>query len=148
MFESIPQILLILGIVTLIAELVVFGFATLFLLFLAFSMCITSGIMYAGLLEVSWLNAISSCTFLTLFLAILLWKPLRKLQNHHIEKKIHSDFAEISFVLDKDLTPDANYFYAYSGIQWQLKSSTTLLKGTHVKVTQKEVGVFWVEPIQ
>ena len=83
----------------------------------------------------------------TLALAIVLWKPLKKLQNKPSKTDIKSDFAVITFKLEKDLSPSERYTFNYSGIQWQIKSETQIEKGVMVEVIKKEVGVLWVKPV-
>lgn len=143
--DNLPQILMVLGIISLITEVMVLGFTTFFLFFVGIAFIFTSGLMYFGVIEPSFLIAIYSSAILTLISAFFLWKPLKRIQEKQGEKIIKTDFAEICFVLKKDLNEDTFYTHAYSGIKWEIKSPVPLLKGTRVKVVKKEVGVFWVE---
>ncbi|MCD9555640.1 NfeD family protein [Photobacterium carnosum] len=147
MFSNIPQTLVILGLLTLIIEVLILGCSTFVLLFFGIAMLITSGLIYMGMLEANWITTILTLAIITLVLAIVLWKPLKKLQNKPSKTDINSDFAVITFELEKDLLPSERYTFNYSGIQWLLKSNTVIEKGVTVKVVKKEVGVLWVEPI-
>lgn len=147
MFSNIPQTLVILGLLTLIIEVLILGCSTFVLLFFGIAMLITSGLIYMGMLEANWITTILTLAIITLVLAIVLWKPLKKLQNKPSKTDIKSDFAVITFELEKDLLPSERYTFNYSGIQWLLKSKTVIEKGVTVKVVKKEVGVLWVEPI-
>ncbi|MCD9543211.1 NfeD family protein [Photobacterium carnosum] len=147
MFSNIPQTLVILGLLTLIIEVLILGCSTFVLLFFGIAMLITSGLIYMGMLEANWITTILTLAIITLVLAIVLWKPLKKLQNKPSKTDIKSDFAVITFELEKDLVPSERYTFNYSGIQWLLKSNTVIEKGVTVKVVKKEVGVLWVEPI-
>ncbi|KAE8177141.1 NfeD family protein [Photobacterium carnosum] len=147
MFSNIPQTLVILGLLTLIIEVLILGCSTFVLLFFGIAMLITSGLIYMGMLEANWITTILTLAIITLVLAIVLWKPLKKLQNKPSKTDIKSDFAVITFELEKDLLPSERYTFNYSGIQWLLKSNTVIEKGVTVKVVKKEVGVLWVEPI-
>jgi membrane-bound ClpP family serine protease len=69
------------------------------------------------------------------------------LQESRESTDVHSDFAELTFTLEQDVDEHNGYKYAYSGIEWLVKSHHPLAKGTPVKVVKKEVGVFWVEQI-
>ncbi|KAF7764391.1 hypothetical protein PCIT_b0382 [Pseudoalteromonas citrea] len=145
--DNIAQTLVIVGLLALIIEVVILGFATFVLLFLGLSLVFSGGMMYAGLIEASWLNALWINAVLTFTLALLLWKPLKRMQNNVESKEINSDFADIEFTLTDHLSEDNTVQHAYSGIQWQLKSLNPIEKGTAVKVVKKEVGVLWVEAI-
>ncbi|CEO42123.1 NfeD family protein [Photobacterium kishitanii] len=147
MFGNIPQTLVVLGLLALIIEVLILGCSTLVLLFFGIAMLLTSGLIYIGMVEANWLSTISTLAIITLLLTIALWKPLKKLQNKTAQTDINSDFAVITFELEKDLLPSERYTYNYSGIQWLIKSNTTIAKGVAVKVIKKEVGVLWVEPV-
>ncbi|MEC6797901.1 NfeD family protein [Photobacterium sp. S4TG1] len=147
MFSNIPQILMILGLLTLIIEVLVLGLSTFVLLFLGIALLITSGLIYIGMLEANWITTILTLAIITLVLAITLWKPLKRLQNKPSKTDIKSDFAVITFELEKELLPSERYTYNYSGIQWQIKSKTPIEKGVMVEVIKKEVGILWVKPV-
>lgn len=147
MFSNIPQTLVILGLLALIIEVLVFGCSTLVLLFFGIAMLFTSGLIYIGIIDANWLSTITTLSIITLLLTIVLWKPLTKLQNKQTTTDVNSDFAVINFELEKNLSPSERYTFNYSGIQWLIKSDTTIEKGVMVKVVKKEVGVLWVKPI-
>lgn len=148
MFSNIPQILVILGLLTLIIEVLVLGLSTFVLLFFGIAMLITSGLIYIGILEANWITTMLTLAIITLVLAITLWKPLKRLQNKPSKTDIKSDFAVITFELEKELLPSERYTYNYSGIQWQIKSKTPIEKGIMVEVIKKEVGILWVKPVE
>ncbi|CAH9050185.1 hypothetical protein PSECIP111951_00139 [Pseudoalteromonas holothuriae] len=145
--NNLPQTLIIVGIFALIIEVAVLGFATFFLLFLGLSLVLSGTMMYAGLLANDWMTALWVNAILTFVLALVLWKPLKRLQQSSNDEEISNDFADIDFILSDDLNDNSQVFYAYSGIQWQLKSDQPLSKGTRVKVVKKEVGVMWVKTL-
>ena len=147
MFNNIPQTLVILGLLTLIIEVLILGCSTFVLLFFGIAMLLTSGLIYMGMIEANWISTILTLAIITLVLAIVLWKPLKKLQNKPSKTDIKSDFAVITFKLEKDLSPSERYTFNYSGIQWQIKSETQIEKGVMVEVIKKEVGVLWVKPV-
>ncbi|MCD9465650.1 NfeD family protein [Photobacterium iliopiscarium] len=147
MFNNIPQTLVILGLLTLIIEVLILGCSTFVLLFFGIAMLLTSGLIYMGILDANWISTILTLALITLALAIVLWKPLKKLQNKPSKTDIKSDFAVITFKLEKDLSPSERYTFNYSGIQWQIKSETQIEKGVMVEVIKKEVGVLWVKPV-
>lgn len=147
MFSNIPQTLVTLGLLALIIEVLILGCSTLVLLFFGVAMLLTSGLIYIGLIDANWLSTISTLAIITLLLTIALWKPLKKLQNKSAQTEINSDFATIQFELEEDLLPSTVYNFNYSGIQWNVKSTSPIDKGVIVKVVKKEVGILWVEPV-
>lgn len=146
MFTDIAQTLAVLGLIALIIEVVILGFSTFFLLFFGIALLLTSALIYMNIIEATWLSSISTLSIITLLLTLMLWKPLKRLQNSKANTQIDSDFAMISFELEKDLTHSDPYHYQYSGITWLIKAEDTIEKGVKVKVIRKEVGVLWVEP--
>ncbi|MBD1583034.1 NfeD family protein [Pseudoalteromonas sp. S16_S37] len=147
LLNNLPQSLIIIGIIALIIEVAVLGFATFVLLFLGISLIFSGTMMYAGLLANDWMTALWVNAVLTFVLALILWKPLKRLQQPSTDEEISNDFADIDFVLEEDLHDSSQVFHSYSGIQWQLKSEQPLSKGTRVKVVKKTVGVMWVKAL-
>lgn len=147
MFSNISQTLMVLGLLALIIEVLILGCSTLVLLFFGIAMLLTSGLIYIGIIEANWISTLSTLAIITLLLTIALWKPLKKSQNKPTKTDVNTDFAVITFKLEKDLLPSERYTFNYSGIQWLIKSTATIEKGVKVKVVKKEVGVLWVEPL-
>ena len=145
--DNLPQTLMILGVLALIVEVAVLGMSTFILLFLGISLFATGLMMNFGLLNASLTTALWSNTLITAACAVLLWKPLKRLQNNVDNKDVKSDFAELDFVLSNDVDELGLTTHSYSGINWKLKSKQPLNAGTHVKVVKKEVGVMWVAAI-
>ena len=143
--NNMGQSLAIAGIALLILEVAILGFSTFFLAFLGVSLLVSSGLMYLGVIPEDWISALFANAILTCVFALVLWKPLKKMQEAKGETTIHSDFAELTFTLEADVSPTSTYSYAYSGIEWVLKSEQPLTKGTQVKVVKKDVGVFCIE---
>lgn len=143
--NNIGQSLAIAGIALLILEVAILGFSTFFLAFLGLSLLVSSGLMYLGVIPEDWISALFANAILTCVFALVLWKPLKKMQEAKGETTIHSDFAELTFTLEADVSPQNHPTYTYSGIEWKLKSQQHLSKGTLVKVVKKDVGVFWIE---
>lgn len=145
--DNLPQALMILGVLALIIEVAVLGMSTFILLFLGISLFAIGLMMNFGLLDASLTTALWSNTLITAACALLLWKPLKRMQENVDSKDVKSDFAELDFVLTNDVNELGLSTYSYSGINWKLKSHQPLTAGTHVKVVKKEVGVMWVEAI-
>lgn len=145
--NNLPEALMILGVLALIIEVAVLGMSTFILLFLGMSLFATGLMMNVGLLDDSLATALWSNTLITAACALLLWKPLKRMQENVDSKEVKSDFAELDFVLANDIDEQGLTTHTYSGIAWKLKSQQPLNAGTHVKVVKKEVGVMWVEAI-
>ncbi|MBG9995334.1 NfeD family protein [Pseudoalteromonas sp. NZS127_1] len=144
--QNLPQTLMVLGIVALIIEVAVLGLSTFILLFFGLSLFLTGLLMSFGILPDSLTTALWSNAIVTAGLAVVLWKPLKQMQNRVDKKQVNSDFAELTFVLTSDVTEQGLTTHQYSGISWKLKSEQPISAGTEVLVTKKEVGVMWVKP--
>ncbi len=143
--DYLPQLLLVVGLVLLAIEVAVLGFSTFILFFVGLGCVIASGLMYAGVLEHSILTAFFAVGLVTAISALLLWKPLKKLQMQTDTKPVQQDFIGLEFVLSSDvdnLTPGK---HRYSGVEWSVVSDHPIEKGAHVKVVRLDVGKFYVE---
>lgn len=143
--QNITSILFFVGMLLLILEVAVLGFSSLILLFIGAAFILTAALLWLGILPVSVTAIALTSGALTLIFAILLWKPLKKLQKTPEEKPLESDFLEHEFILSDDLNEFNKVSHQYSGITWQVKSSQAIPQGTLVKVVRCEVGVLWVE---
>lgn len=144
--QNLSNIMLVLGIGILILEVTVFGLATFVLLFLGASLLITGLLMHAGILPATIVTALWSNALLTSVLALVLWKPLRNLQNNHIQHKpVENDFNRHEFVLEQDVNAQGGCEHQYSGVRWTVKSEQPLVAGTRVEVVRSDVGVLWVK---
>ncbi len=141
------ETLMILGVLALIIEVAVLGMSTYVLLFLGLSLFASGLLMNIGLLDSNYTTALWSNIVFTLGFAVVLWQPLKRLQDKTDTKPFHNDFADITFVINSDVDDRGLTTHPYSGIQWQLKSHTPIAAGSTVKVTEKQVGVLWVEAI-
>lgn len=143
--NNLPETLMILGVLALIIEVAVLGMSTFILLFLGMSLLFTGLMMNFSLLNETLATALWSNTIVTAVLAVVLWKPLKRMQEQRDSGEVHSDFAELSFVLKDDVDDQGLSTHTYSGVSWKLKSKHPLTSGTKVIVVKKEVGVMWVE---
>lgn len=144
--QHLPKFLLVIGVGALIIEVAILGFATFVLLFLGASLVITGLLMHVGLLPATIMVALWSNALLTSILALVLWKPLRNLQNNHIQRKpVENDFNRHEFVLEQDVNAQGGCEHQYSGVRWTVKSEQPLTAGTLVQVVRSDVGVLWVK---
>ncbi len=146
LIDYLPQLLIVAGVVTLVIEVAILGFATFIFSFVGLALLASGLAMSLGWLDINVKSALWSVLVLTLGFAVVLWKPLKQWQNKPVSQQTASDFAQLSFVLEQPVDKDSEQvFYAYSGVQWKLKSEQSLSKGQRVKVVKTQVGVMWIE---
>ncbi|WP_188151186.1 NfeD family protein [Teredinibacter waterburyi] len=150
---SYPTWLTIVGVSLVILEFVVFGFSTLFLLFIALGCFVTALILYVGILEPALLPISISVGIFSLLATALLWKPMRKFQNSQQSPEIQPNaFAGVKFRLSADLAANAGVTdvvtQRYSGIEWDLElfdeHEELIVAGTEVEVKRAAVGKLYV----
>tara|TARA_R110001583_G_scaffold28441_6_gene100961 strand:- start:1925 stop:2389 length:465 start_codon:yes stop_codon:yes gene_type:complete len=148
LLSHLPQSLLVAGILALIIEVAILGFASIVLFFLGLSLVLSGLLMLIGILPETLTAALWSNALITCGLALALWKPLKRLQDERQPTPINSDFARDAFVLEQDVDISGKAIHRYSGVEWKLKSQQPLTAGTTVKVLRADVGVLWVEALE
>jgi membrane protein implicated in regulation of membrane protease activity len=143
--NNLAESLLILGLALLAIEIAVLGFSTFVLFFVGLAAAVTGILLYIGLIPETLVSAALAVAILTAIAAIVLWKPLKKLQNKVDKTKAKGDLVGHSFILSEAVSPTINPKYHYSGIDWKLISTETLAIGTKVEVTEAAVGVFYIK---
>lgn len=143
--ENLSNVLIATGIGALIVDMVFFGFGTFILIFLGGSLLISGLAMLVGILPSTMDAALWSNAILTAILGVLLWKPLRRIQNKNGSKQITNDFASDPFVLKQDVDIQGLTEHMYSGVRWKLRSHQPISQGTLVEVVKVEVGSLWVK---
>lgn len=146
-YTNATTVMLVSGLLLLIIEVAVLGFATFVLFFVGLSALITAGIFYTGLLEATYINAFISCAVFTAITALVLYKPLKQMQQQVEKKTVTGDFTGLRFRVSDAIAPDAPGMYKYSGIVWSVKCQEPIAPGTEVEVTNAEVGVFHVKVV-
>jgi membrane protein implicated in regulation of membrane protease activity len=145
--DNLPQGLLILGILALIIEVLVLGFATFVLFYLGLSLVLSGGLMLLGVLPDTLSAALWSNVLLTGLSAAILWKPMHRMQEDKQPQTLKTDFADRQFVLEDDVDSRGLSGHRYSGVDWKLKSQEPIPAGTLVQVERADVGVLWVTAI-
>lgn len=148
LLQNLAEALMVLGVIALIVEVTVLGFSTFVLFFFGLSLLLSGGLMMLGILEPTASHAFWSNAVLTGALTLLLWQPLKNIQSQTDDKRVNSDFADHVFTLADNVDSSGESRYQYSGISWQLKSKHPIVKGTRVRISDREVGVLWVEPAE
>lgn len=140
-----------LGFLLLASEALVFGFSTIIFLFAGIGALATGLLMSAGILPETWIAGVASCGISTGIASLLLWKPMRKLQNNNAPTRSHSsDFIGHEFVLQEDVTHTSAGKHRYSGVDWKIELDSSagvdsLSAGQRVVVTSLDAGVFRVK---
>jgi hypothetical protein len=143
--NNLAESLLIVGLALLAIEIAVLGFSTFVLFFVGLAAALSGILIYVGLIPETLLSAALSVAILTAIAAVVLWKPLKKLQSKVDKTKAKGDLVGHSFVLSEAVSPSLNPIHRYSGIDWKLISTETLAIGTKVEVTEADVGVFYIK---
>lgn len=144
-YDHLAQWLIALGLLALVVEVAVLGLSSFILVFLGLSLTVSGGLMALGILPETLVTAIWSNALLSGIAALVLWKPLKQLQENRQTESVRGDFAQESFILEADVDISGKSERKYSGISWKLKSQTPISAGTEVRVIKVEVGTLWVE---
>lgn len=143
--EHIAQGLIIVGLALLAIEIAILGLSTFVLFFVGVAALVSGVILYFELIAPTIPNALLLVSVFTVTAAVMLWKPLKKLQVQVDKTPAQSDLIGHEFILPHSVSPDTHTNYRYSGIDWQLKSDAAIVAGTKVKVVSTEVGTFHIE---
>jgi len=146
---SLATVLAIIGVSLGILEIAILGFGTVFLLFIALSCLLSSALMYAGLLPQTFLAASLSVAVISSVAAVILWKPLKRLQaSQQSPDQQPNAFAGLTLELEQPLGDDAPVNQRYSGVTWKLfkqqPDGQTWATGSTVEVVKTGVGKMWV----
>jgi inner membrane protein len=139
-------LLIIIGVALLAVEVGVFGFSV-FLLFFVGLACIVTGIMMQFLIPATLTWGLVMIAILSLTFAVVLWKPLRKMQNTRGNNvAVTNDLVGHSFVLERDIAAGGHGKHRMSGVEWKVRSDMPLKAGTHVQVVKVDVGELTIAP--
>ncbi len=122
------------------------------LLFGSIGAIITGLLMLAGVLNETWTIGIGSSAICAAVAAVLLWKPLQKMQNEDIPAKDNSsDLVGYEFILQQDINLLSPGKTRYSGIEWKVEihkdaGVDEITSGTRVAVCSVDAGKFRVKP--
>ncbi|GAA0232466.1 NfeD family protein [Marinomonas primoryensis] len=146
--NNLAQSLFVVGLILLVVEVTVLGFSTFVLFFVGLAAMVTGALLYLGILPDNVLSAMFSMGVLTLLAALLLWKPLKRMQSKVSSKKIKSDFIDHRFILKEAVSPTQSPKHHYSGVEWALISDESIAAGTKVEVTEAEVGKLHIKAVE
>jgi membrane protein implicated in regulation of membrane protease activity len=89
------------------------------LLFFAIASLITGILVSVGIVD-GWQGEIFTVGVLTALIAVILWKPLKTLQNSKAKTDNSSDMIGLKVMVSEDITDTAGSI-RYSGINWQAR---------------------------
>ena len=145
--NNLAQSLFIVGLILLAIEVAVLGFSTFVLFFVGLAAMATGALVYIEILPNSLLSASLSTGVITVVAALVLWKPMKRMQSKVSTKKAKSEFAEHQFFLTESVSPTQSPKYRYSGVEWSLVSEEFIEAGTKVEMTEAEVGKLHIKAI-
>ena len=112
---------LLLGFLMLTFEIVM-GLSTGIFLFGGLGALVTGLLMSLGVLPETWIAGIACTGISSGIVTVLLWKPLKKLQNDRPASKDNSsDLIGHMFVLESDIALGKPGSTQYSGIAWKVE---------------------------
>lgn len=133
-----------LGIVLLVIEIALLGFSVFILFFIGMACIVTGLLTMIGVLPETLIAAFGSVAILSLLFAVVLWKPLKKMQNTGGAQDVKGDFIGYGFQLAHDVSATTFSTHRMSGVDWKVKSETPITAGTQVEVVKAEVGMLTV----
>jgi hypothetical protein len=148
-----PGFWIALGFLLLATEVLVFGFTTIIFLFAGIGAVVTGLLMMSGVLAETWISGMASFGICTGIISVLLFKPLRKMQDSPAKVQPQSsDLVGYSFVLQQDITNIQPGTHRYSGINWKVEIDVSagvdeIKAGQRVEVVSLDAGVFRVKAV-
>jgi membrane protein implicated in regulation of membrane protease activity len=145
--QNLAQSLLIFGLVLLVVEVLVLGFSTFFMFFIGLGFIITALFFFSDVFEPNMVNALISISIVSGLSAVLLWQPLKKMQNSVGNKKVDSDIIGYQFQLEEELLKGSILKHQFSGVSWKVSSDQDIAQGETVEVAEVGVGKMKVKRV-
>lgn len=140
--------LIIIGLIILAVEIAILGFSTFVLTFFGLALLITGLLITMEGISPTVMSAMASVAVLSGLLAVLLWKPLKSLQNQIEPGLPKSDLVGYQFYLQNDVSNAEPGEENYSGIKWKVTSDVPITKGTLVETVEVNVGHWKVKAVE
>lgn len=143
-----------LGFVLLAIEIGLLGLASGIVLFSGIGALVTGLLMWLDWLPNTFLAGIASFGISSFACAIVLWKPLLRMQNYKTPARDNSsDLIGYEFTLERALTTTQHGATRYSGIEWRVEIDrdagvSSIEPGARVAVASVDAGVFRVRPVE
>ena len=143
--SHLSQTFIVCGLIFLAIEVLVLGFSTFVLFFIGIGSIITGLLMAIGFIPETLLNSLLTTAIVSILVALLSWKPMKRMQNKVELKQVDNDMVGHQFVLTDELAIGKTITHRYSGISWQVKAKETLPAGAEVEIITMEVGLLTVK---
>ncbi len=146
--------MVIFGISLIVIDAMFFGLGSFVLVFIGISMILTGVLTFLGLVPDTWEAQVMSSSLLTIAVAVVGWKPLKRLQapSQSVDEQPNID-GGMRFFLNADITIASPGEHEYSGVTWKVKidrrneTRERIEKGEEVVVTKSEVGALLVKSV-
>lgn len=142
--SNFASLLIFLGIILLVIEVGLLGFAVFLLFFIGLACIATGALIMVGVVDDTLVSAFGSIALFSMLFAVALWKPLKKIQDSTEAHSVKGDFIGHRFRLQQDVSSQRYGSYRLSGIEWQVRSDSPLAAGTEVEIIKVEVGLLTV----
>lgn len=146
-FAHFAQSLVVLGLIFLAIEILVLGFSTFVLFFIGIGCIITGLLVLFAIIPSTGLAALLSIAISAALVALITWRPMKRVQNQVHAKQVDNDMIGHRFMLPADLSPGEPIDHHYSGIIWKVQARQALPKGCEVKIIHMQVGLLTVEKV-
>lgn len=145
--SNFASLLIFLGIVLLVIEVGLLGFAVFILFFVGLACIVTGALIMLGWLPDTLVAAFGSIAAFSVLFAVALWKPLKRIQDSADSHQVKGDFIGHRFRLEQDVSSQRYGSCRLSGIEWQVRSDMPLSAGSEVEIVRVEVGLLTVAAV-
>lgn len=147
LLSHLAQSFIVLGLIFLAIEILVLGFSTFVLIFVGLGSIAAGVAMVMGIVPATLPNALLVTTVVSTLIALVSWKPMKRMQNKVELQQTTNDIIGYRFVLAENLPLGQTVTHRYSGIVWQVKAKESLEVGTEVQIVHMDVGILTVERV-
>jgi membrane protein implicated in regulation of membrane protease activity len=147
LLSNLAQSFIVLGLILLAVEVLVLGFSTFVLIFVGIGTIAAGILMALSMVPETVFNAILVTAVISTLVAIVSWKPMKRMQNKVESNQTTNDIIGYRFVLADELPLGQTVTHRYSGIDWKVRAKQPLEVGTEVQIVHMEVGILTVERV-
>ncbi|MDQ6964328.1 MAG: NfeD family protein [Mariprofundales bacterium] len=142
---------LVTGVSLLIVELLMFSLSFGLLLFAGVGGLLTALLLFMEVIPATPLVSIVTFATITALAAVLLWRPLKRMQSM-VDTEPISDWIGLRFRLEQAITRTQPGSISYSGVVWRVEIAAesgleAIPAGVEVEVLSLDAGVFRVATV-
>ena len=145
--SNLAQSFVVIGLILLAIEVLVLGFSTFVLVFVGVGTIVTGVLMALEFIPETVPSSLIATTIISTLVALISWKPMKRLQNDVGPQQTTNDMIGHRFTLAEELLIGQTITHRYSGIDWKVKAKEPLAAGTEVHIVHMEVGILTVERV-